>query len=130
MELLQDWFAQKLLEEAENRKLNIKTGYDEIVPVKSEKIKMIAKRPKFSVLDNRKIKEKFNLEFKDWDKYLGSFQLIMNEFSIFLAGGLGKRLLPLTKSISKHLLPVYKKPMIFYSLSYLIYMEIANINYC
>ena len=64
-------FAQKLLEEAENRKLNIKTGYDEIVPIKSEKIKMIAKRPKFSVLDNRKIKEKFNLEFKDWDKYLG-----------------------------------------------------------
>ena len=64
-------FAQKLLKEAENRKLNTKTGYDEIVPINSEKLKMIAKRPKFSVLDNRKIKEKFNLEFKNWDAYLG-----------------------------------------------------------
>lgn len=33
---------------------------------------------------------------------------------VVLAGGLGTRLLPLTKVTNKHLLPVYDKPMIFY----------------
>ena len=32
---------------------------------------------------------------------------------IVLAGGLGKRLSPLTKITNKHLLPVYDRPMIF-----------------
>ncbi len=51
----------------------------------------------------------------------------MKSFGIIMAGGKGTRLRPVSQNINKHLLPVYDKPMIFYSLSVLIYANIKKI---
>lgn len=106
-----------------------------LVPIRSAEYPLPARRPANSRLDCVKIERDFGIRLPRWqqsldaclDRLLGGGGSVIMLKGIVLAGGSGTRLYPITRAVSKQLLPVYDKPMIYYALSTLMLAGVRDI---
>ena len=110
------------------------TNPENIIAINASEYVLPAKRPVNSLLDTQKLCKTFNLQLPAWqiharqsNKRAVFTEDLMKRKGIILAGGSGTRLYPVTQSISKQLLPVFDKPMIYYPLSTLMLAGIQQI---